>query len=93
MTNEKTLPRAATADEVIMSPEALAGLGGGQVAYVKSMSSDDVRRIFPQAPEMQPGLKLFALLAADGSPIMLTDSRDTAIANAWEHDLATVSLH
>lgn len=76
-----------------ISPEALAALGGGKVAYVKAMMSDDVRRIFPNAPAIEPGLKLFALLAADGSPIMLTDSKDTAIANAWEHDLATVSVH
>jgi hypothetical protein len=76
-----------------MTPEALAALGGGKLAYVKPMTSDDVTRIFPGAPELAPGLKLFALLAADGSPILLTDSRDTALANAWEHDLATVSLH
>ena len=42
---------------------------------------------------MAPGMDLFALLAADGSPILLTDSHDAATANAWEHDLQTVSLH
>lgn len=92
MMNDKINP-SATVPDGVMSPEALASLGGGQVAYVKSMSSDDVRRIFPNAPALQPGLKLFALLNADGSPILLADSRETAIANAWQHDLATVSLH
>jgi len=29
---------------------------------------------------------------ADGTPIMLTDSKDAAIANAWEHQLETVSV-
>jgi len=38
-------------------------------------------------------MHLFALVNADGAPIMLTDSRDTAIANAWEHQLQPVSLH
>ena len=28
----------------------LAALGEGEVAYVKAMSSDEVRRVFPQAP-------------------------------------------
>ena len=42
---------------------------------------------------MQPGLKLFALLSASGTPILLTDSRDAAFANAWANDLETVSLH
>lgn len=75
------------------SPADLAALGEGQVAYVKPMSSDDVRRLFPQAPELAPGLALFALLSASGAPILLTDSRDAAVANAWAHDLQTVSLH
>lgn len=82
-----------TAFEMPMTMEQFAHLGGGHVAYVKAMRSDDVKRLFPQAPAIQPGLQLFALLAADGSPIMLTDSRDAAIANAWEHELHTVSLH
>jgi hypothetical protein len=49
--------------------------------------------LFPQAPVIRPGLELFALLSADGSPIMLTDSKDAAIANAWQQELETVSLH
>ena len=76
-----------------MSDEQFAKLGGGHVAYVKAMLSDEVARLFPQAPPIQPGLKLFALLAADGTPIMLTDSKDAAIANAWEHELRPVSVH
>lgn len=76
-----------------VTPEALAALGGGQVAYVKAIRSDDLPRIFPQAPQVAPGLNLFALLAADGSPIMLTDNYATAVQNAWEHDLVPVSVH
>jgi hypothetical protein len=76
-----------------IDPADLAALGEGQVAYVKPMQSDEVRELFPQAPAMQPGLKLFALLSASGTPILLTDSRDAAVANAWAHDLQTVSLH
>lgn len=71
----------------------LAVLGEGHVAYVKPIRSDDIRELFPQAPELAPGLELFALLSASGTPIMLTDSRDAAVANAWAHDLQTVSLH
>ncbi len=33
------------------------------------------------------------LLGADGTPILLTDSRETALANASENQLQTVSLH
>ncbi len=76
-----------------LGPAELAALGEGQVAYVKPLRSDEVRRLFPQAPQLAPGLQLFALLSASGTPIMLTDSRDAAVANAWQHDLETVSLH
>ena len=76
-----------------LGPAELAALGEGQVAYVKPMRSDEVRRLFPQVPQLAPGLQLFALLSASGTPIMLTDSRDAAMANAWQHDLETVSLH
>jgi hypothetical protein len=76
-----------------MDMAGLASWGLGQMAYVKPMLSDDVSRLFPDAPEIQPGLQLFALLSASGEPILLTDNRDAAVANAWAHDLETVSLH
>ncbi len=76
-----------------MTPEALAVLGGGQIAYVRSIRSEDVQRLFPQAPDIAPGITLFTLHAADGTPIMLTDSREAALANASEHELVTVSVH
>jgi hypothetical protein len=52
-----------------------------------------VRKQFPQAPQLAPGTLLYALHAADGTPIMLTDSREAAIANAWSQELETVSVH
>jgi hypothetical protein len=76
-----------------ISAEALAHLGDGEIAYVRTIRSEDVPAMFPQAPEIAPGLKLYALHAADGTPIMVTDSREAAIANAWSHELETVSVH
>ena len=82
-----------TTRPTLMSDEQLAHLGDGLVAYVRPILSDEVRSLFPQAPDLQAGLQLFALLGADGTPIMLTDSRDAALANAMEHKLQTLSLH
>ena len=79
--------------EPSVSLEALAHLGEGHIAYVKQVRSEDVPDLFPQAPKIAPGLKLFALHAADGTPIMLTDSREAAIANAWSNELQAVSVH
>ncbi len=76
-----------------LTEEQFAHLGGDSLAYVRAISSEDVARLFPQAPALQPGLQLFALLGADGTPIMLTDSRDAALGNALQQELQTVSVH
>jgi hypothetical protein len=76
-----------------ISPQALALLGGGRIAYVKAIRSEDVAGLFPQAPQMAAGVQLFALHAADGTPILVTDSRESALANAWSQELETVSVH
>jgi hypothetical protein len=76
-----------------MSEQAFAILGGGKIAYLKSIRSEDVHKLYPQAPELEPGMSLYALHAADGTPIMLTDTREAAIANAITNELETVSVH
>ena len=75
------------------TPEQFAHLGQGAIAYVRPIRSEEFNRLFPQAQAIQPGLSLFALLGADGTPILLSDSRESAIANAWQHELQPVSLH
>ncbi len=91
MTNDK-MTEADTTHPVI-TQEALAQLGDGELAYVKPIRSEDVAKQFPQAPDLQPGIVLFALHAADGTPIMLTDTREAAVANAWSQELEPVSVH
>ena len=89
MTNNEITTREPT-----ISPEALALLGGGKIAYVKTIRSEDVQTAIPAgAADLAPGTLLYALHAADGTPIMLTDSREAAIANAWSQELETVSVH
>ena len=83
--NENTSP--------VITQDALAHLGDGRLAYVKAIRSEDVATMFPQAPNIEPGIELFALHAADGTPIMLTDTREAALANAWSQELETVSVH
>ena len=76
-----------------LSAAEFVQLGQGDIAYVKPIRSEEVSALFPQAPAIQPGLDLFMLLGADGIPILLTDSRETALANASENQLETVSVH
>jgi len=92
MTDKRKMIEQNTTHPAI-TQEALAHLGDGQLAYVKQIRSEDVAKQFPQAPQLQPGLMLFALHAADGTPIMLTDTREAAVANAWSQELEAVSVH
>lgn len=91
MTNDRTTE--TNLNHPAITQEALARLGGGHLAYVKPIRSEDVAEMFPQAPQMQPGIMLFALHAADGTPILIADSREAALANAWSQELETVSVH
>ncbi len=83
--NPTTLP--------VLSDEQLAALGEGLVAYLKPIRSEELSALFPNAPAVQPGLELFALLGADGKPLIVTDTRDAAVANAMQQELHMVSLH
>jgi hypothetical protein len=89
------MEREMTSNETVktMPQDAFAALGGGQIAYLRPVRSEEVKNLFPQAPELAPGLSLWALLTAAGQPIMLTDSKAAAIASAHENDLETVSVH
>jgi hypothetical protein len=77
----------------VMTPETFAGLGGGRIAYVRPIKGADARGLFPSLPQIADELELWALLGADGSPIMLADSREAVVMNARENDLDAMSLH
>ncbi len=49
--------------------------------------------MFPDAELQDADLPAWALLAADGTPLVLTDTRNAAIANAIENDLEALSVH
>ena len=92
MTNEK-IKITEQKTEAAITQDALAHLGDGEVAYVRPIQSEQVRTLFPQAPKLEPGITLFALYAANGTPIMLTDTKEAALANAWSQELEALSVH
>jgi hypothetical protein len=76
-----------------MSEVELAKLGGGQVAYIKVLTSDEARRLYPAITGLPTGIDLYALHAADGTPIALTDSRQAAIGHARGDKLEVTNVH
>jgi len=76
-----------------VSEADLAHLGEGTVAYVREIGSEELKGKFPGLPEIAPGTRLWALFAANGQPILLSDARERALAGAFENDLVAVSTH
>lgn len=76
-----------------LTSNEFAHLGAGKVGYIRKIRADEVSRVFPEAPDLNPGLDLWALFGADGTPILLTDNRSSTFFKAAEDDLTTVSLH
>lgn len=77
----------------VMSTVEFAQLGDGKVAYIKPLTSGEAERLFPALQGLPQGIDLFAVVAADGTPLTLTDSRSSAIADALQNDLEPVGLH
>lgn len=77
----------------LMSELELARLGGGEIAYIKTLSPDDAHRMFPMVDGLPKGINLFSLHAADGTPLALTDTLQAAIGHAQEGELSIASLH
>ena len=71
----------------------LARLGGGEVAYIKRMSAEEARRLFPQVQGLPRGIEVFSVHAADGTPLAITDTRSAAIDHAHNDKLAVATVH
>ena len=62
-----------------VGPNELANLGLPNLVYIKPVTKD--------------GRNLYAVHAANGQPIGLSDSFESAVAAAFERDLEPVSIH
>ena len=85
--SRKTPKRVPPANSLAMSQEQLAKLGGGKLAYIKVMTADQAKKAFPAVEGIPAGINLYALHAADGTPIALTDSRQSALGHAMGDEL------
>ena len=79
--------------KIEMTADQFAHLGEGALAYLKKVSSDEIKGRFPGLPEIAPGMELWALFAANGQPIFLTDERNSALGAAAQNDLTPLSIH
>ena len=94
---ENGKPEAAELDahnaRAIMTAGELASLGEGRIAYIKVLSSDEAKRMFPSVEGLPDDGELYALHNADGTPIALTDTRQAAVGHAVGDELELASVH
>lgn len=76
-----------------ISADELERLGGGEVAYIKTLSSEEANEMYPLDDTLPEGINIYALHAADGTPIALTDSMQAALGQAIDDELVVASLH
>jgi hypothetical protein len=76
-----------------MSPRAFAEYGCNVVGYVRQMRSEEAIVLYPQAPRLVPGLTVFVLHAADGTPLCITESFEEASRDAESSQLQPVRVH
>ena len=76
-----------------MSEIELANLGDGKIAYIKMVTGAEARDAYPGVKGIPADVELFALHAADGTPLALTDSRQAAMGHALGEDLEITSIH
>jgi len=85
--------KARSAPPPAMSMSDLAQLGGGKIAYIKVLTTDEAKSMFPAIEGIPAGINLYALHAADGTPLALTDSHQAAVGHAMGDELEIASLH
>lgn len=88
--------KRTSSDRPAISLPELASLGDGRIAYIKILGPKEAEKLYPQAEGLEKlptSMKLFALNAADGTPLALTDSLAAAIGHAIEDELDVASVH
>jgi hypothetical protein len=64
-----------------------------RLAYIRAIRSEEVVFLCAEAPLLAPGQIVFVLHSEDGTPILLADTREAAVADAANYKLEPVSLH
>jgi hypothetical protein len=79
--------------KITLSDFEFAALGKGEVGYIRKMKSDELTRRFPALSQIASGLDVWALFAANGEPIILSDRQSAVLQGASENEIQPVWLN
>ncbi|HAH10851.1 MAG TPA: DUF1150 domain-containing protein [Alphaproteobacteria bacterium] len=91
--NTKSASRTRAASE--FTAEALAQLGADKTVYVRSVLASKLKAegLLPDSANIDAETTLYAVHAADGTPLAIVDNRDLAFTGARRQDMEPVSVH
>ncbi len=75
-----------------VSPEQLAQMGNGILAYVREIEGRNAAAMLGGQISVEPDAKLFCLYNANGQPISISQTHEAAIGSAFEHELIAATL-
>ncbi|MEM7462156.1 MAG: DUF1150 domain-containing protein [Pseudomonadota bacterium] len=76
-----------------ISETELANIGSGHIAYLRQITGKEISEAFPNAMQIPPEAKVWALFGADGTPLALADDQGSAISSAFDNNLVPVAVH
>lgn len=87
------MTEGSTRERRELPADVFARLGEGAVAYVRDFDAAEFERLWPGAPALPPGMRLWALIGATGAPILVSDDRDAVLSGALEQAIVPVWRH
>ena len=75
-----------------LTPAQFMALGGNAVVYVKPMTGDNLAQMMGQ-PDLAEEDELHLVVSADGSPLLIADSEESAAEWLSDKNFGIVSLH
>ncbi len=78
---------------VAISQKELAAIGEGHIAYLRQLSGKEINEAFPDKINVDPNARLWALFAADGTPILVGGDAGSVLQGAFEKSLLPVAIH
>ena len=68
----------------------LSELGTGTLAYMRPITSEEIRSAFPEMRDLADGATYWALFAADGTPLILASEREEITSSAFHNNLRAI---
>jgi len=76
-----------------LDQQTFAQMGNNAIAYMRKITSEDIYEKFPHVKDVNAGKVFWAMFAADGSLLVLADSRSDLTDSAFYSDLTAIRLN